>query len=423
MGKENDCLGCGQKFKQKDACVQCSICGLWSHKTCAGLSNEFFNAMVEQMKATGQTFWGCRACSTYAAGMNHRLKEIHDKAQAAVDLAKETAKEQAQLKEQIEKDKEVTSKKVEKCELNIYEEMNLREEKRKNVVIHGLVEPEGEDGKTRMESDKRKLDQIFTVLELNISVDTDVEFCRRIGKKAERSRPLICGFYSEWVKSVLLKNSRYLAETNLNNVSVVPDLTERQRREERDLVQEAKRRNREELTSDDKAKNWVWKVVGRKGQKRLVKGTEAGRGGWGRGASRGTSRGAGAVGGANIPATGVNLLPVQPQRGAWEPSVAARGREASGGRKRRMSGDGERVRKRGTGRGRPPIRGRTTNQSTRQQTAQADSHADNQQSSQTVNTEEEEEEAQEGESQMSREEETEEEMEETPPAGIRTGEE
>ena len=81
MGKDGDCLGCGQKFKQKDACVQCSICGLWSHKTCSGLTTEFFNCMAEQIKATGHAYWACRACSNYAAGMNHRIKEVQEQAQ------------------------------------------------------------------------------------------------------------------------------------------------------------------------------------------------------------------------------------------------------------------------------------------------------------------------------------------------------
>jgi hypothetical protein len=71
--------------------------------------------------------------------------------------------------------------------------MSLREEKCKNVVIHGMDEPEGADGRSRMEADKRKLDQIFTALDVNISVDSDVKFCRRVGEKAERST-VIVGF-------------------------------------------------------------------------------------------------------------------------------------------------------------------------------------------------------------------------------------
>jgi hypothetical protein len=47
-------------------------------------------------------------------------------------------------------------------------------------------------------------------------------------------------------------------------VSITNDLTEKQQRMEKELNMEAERRNAEELTEEDRAKNLVWKVVGRK---------------------------------------------------------------------------------------------------------------------------------------------------------------
>jgi hypothetical protein len=51
----------------------------------------------------------------------------------------------------------------------ILEEINLREEKRKNVVIYGLEEPTEFEGWKRVESDKRKLNEIFSVGAENVS--------------------------------------------------------------------------------------------------------------------------------------------------------------------------------------------------------------------------------------------------------------
>jgi hypothetical protein len=284
--------------------------------------------------------------------MNHRLREVQEKAQAAMDMAKESVKETSKIREQMDKDKEVIGKKVEKSEMDIYEEMNLREEKRRNVIIHGMAEPDGIEGRSRMEADKKKIDEIFKIVDVNLTVESDVEFCRRIGEKAERSRPLIVGFYSEWAKSELLRTSKYLADSELSSLSIVPDLTEKQRKAERDMIEEAQRKNQEELTDDDRAKNLVWRVVGKKGQKRMVKMYNTLRGGGTSsrargGAARGmmTSRGSG------------NLLPAVQRQEGWQPSTSGRGAEA-GGRKRRLSGDGERARKRGAVRGRPPLRGR-----------------------------------------------------------------
>ncbi len=54
-----------------------------------------------------------------------------------------------------------------------------------------------------------------------------------------------------------------------SNVSVISDLTKRQREEEKKMRQEADRLNAERSKEDEK--NWLWKVVGRRGERRLVK--------------------------------------------------------------------------------------------------------------------------------------------------------
>jgi hypothetical protein len=115
------------------------------------------------------------------------------------------------------------------------------------------------------------------VLELSLSVE-DIKFCRRVGEKSEAPRALIVGFYTEYARSVLLRYTRYLAETDYRDVSIMPDLTRRQRQEELKMKDEADRRNEEELTEDDLAKNLCWKVVGQRGEKRLVKGFNRGGG-------------------------------------------------------------------------------------------------------------------------------------------------
>ena len=50
---------------------------------------------------------------------------------------------------------------------------------------------------------------------------------------------------------------------------MISDLTKRQREEEGKMRQEADRLNGER--SEEDAKNWLWKVVGRRGERRLVK--------------------------------------------------------------------------------------------------------------------------------------------------------
>jgi hypothetical protein len=111
-----------------------------------------------------------------------------------------------------------------------------------------------------------------------------VKFCRRIGEKGEGPRPLIAGFYTETDRSKVLRYGKYLSETEFKDVTVGPDLTKVQREEERDLKEEAERKN-EELTEDDRSKNLQWIVVGPKGEKRLIKAVQRERE-WTRGGRR-----------------------------------------------------------------------------------------------------------------------------------------
>ncbi len=57
----------------------------------------------------------------------------------------------------------------------------------------------------RMDHDKNELDKIFTVLDINISAAEDVEFCRRLGERAEHPRPL--EFFTEWSKVSITLNT------------------------------------------------------------------------------------------------------------------------------------------------------------------------------------------------------------------------
>jgi sugar-specific transcriptional regulator TrmB len=372
----DECLGCGKKFTKKDASVKCSICHLWCHKTCSCLTDDFFKCLAEQFKATNRAYWACRSCSNYAEGMNHRLREIQNQASEAVRIGTENKEEITKLKEQLAKEKERADNAVLKVEKELQEEMTRREERRKNIIIHGLSESSSMDGKKRMEDDKNKLDDIFIVLDVNVAAENDVEFCRRVGERSDRPRPLVVGFYMEWSKEIVMKHAKRLISSHLNEVTIVPDLTDKQRKAERELEGEADRRNREELSQDDVAKNLTWRVVGKIGQKRLMKTYNIGseqRGGWtrGRAATRGVrARGAAARGGSlrggATASLGVQLLPA---RGSNHTSWTARHRgtgraaeqrqeeqetERSSSRKRTRQGSNEEQLTQTKKRGRPP---------------------------------------------------------------------
>ena len=179
------------------------------------------------------------------------MREVEETAKQADRIGKENEEEIIKLKEELAKEKDRVDKMMERNEQAQLAEMAEREEKRKNVVVHGLKEPTGNDGRQRLEEDRASLDKIFTILDINVSAESDVEFCRRVGEQGERSRPLIVGFFTDWSRSILLKNARHLDGTEMEEVLVAPDLTQKQRAAERELLQEAERRNEEDLTEED----------------------------------------------------------------------------------------------------------------------------------------------------------------------------
>ena len=324
MAGDQECLGCGQKFKQKDASVRCTVCGLWAHKTCSGLTNEFFKCIADQFKSTGRAYWACRSCNTYAEGMNHRLRELEDQSKEAVRIGQNNEKEIKELKQTLERKSEALEKRIEASGDAVWDEMDERETRRKNVVLHGLEESTAAENRKRMEDDRNALNNIFATLDVNISAEDDVEFCRRLGEKGENPRPLVAGFFTEWSKNTLLKKAKLLDSTDLAHISITPDLTKMQRQREAGLYQEADRRNLEDLTEDDLSKNLSWKVRGKRGQRRLVKGADQTTGNQlapRRGNFRGLVRGRGLEKGRARPPTWI-----QPARGGAGPQLEGRGR-------------------------------------------------------------------------------------------------
>jgi len=279
MGKDDTCLGCSKKFNKSEACVRCNICGLWSHKQCAGLTDDLFKMMEMQIKVTGSSCWSCKPCTSYALGITQRMKEIEGKLENVEKKMEDSNKVVKGLKKKVEKVEEEIKKKdakveqaVKESEYRMCEEMKEREARKKNIILHDVGEDRNvkSSGKERQEWDRRSCYNIFTAMEI-VMDEGAVRFCRRVGERKEGPRPLVCGFWEEADRNRVIRNTRKLEGTDFSNVSVGPDLTKRQREEEAVMRKEADRRNEEDLTEEDKQKNLRWTAVGDRGQKFLIK--------------------------------------------------------------------------------------------------------------------------------------------------------
>jgi hypothetical protein len=124
----------------------------------------------EQLQNTGVGYWACRACATYAANMNRRMKQIEDRLE---QYSKETETNKETLKvmdskvekicEELKKKDEKTEKLVKQGESNVYEEMQERESRKLNVLFFKIpvLNEKNATGKDKMEWDKKSCCNVF----------------------------------------------------------------------------------------------------------------------------------------------------------------------------------------------------------------------------------------------------------------------
>ena len=76
--KNYPCIKCSNHVKKNDKSVQCTLCRLWVHTTCQGITNEGFKILenAEKYGVEGM-YWACTSCSAFSATFHQNLKEVN----------------------------------------------------------------------------------------------------------------------------------------------------------------------------------------------------------------------------------------------------------------------------------------------------------------------------------------------------------
>ena len=292
-----------KKFTTKCTSILCTVCGLWIHKGCAGLTDELFEFLDKQFQATGMAYWACKPCTVYARGMNHRMRGIEEDIKEVKKTVGQNSAEIKKVEEQVNQlrgeikkhDNVVTREEFEAYKKELSCESKERKAREMNLILHGVKEnnQEGASGRDRWDWDVHTCQNIFQALKLKLTAD-DIKFCRRVGEKGTNPRPLVMGMFNMRSRSQLL--SQDLRDTEFfSDVTIRPDLTKLQRKEEADIKREMDTLNGQ-LSEEDVSKNLSWRMVGQRGERRLVKGVVRGRG-------EGESAVESTAGGALLPST------------------------------------------------------------------------------------------------------------------------
>ena len=166
----------------------------------------------------------------------------------------------------LEKGSEETQGKDLESTASIYEELQLREAKKRNIIVFGLEETEGVPDR-------------LAVTQLLNEIDASADFhLYRAGKSSptDNKRPIVVKFLSIAQQEKVLHNaSKLKGKENYKTVSLSPDFTKRQRelnkQHENTLKDEAAKRNAD--LSQEQKNDGVWVPGGRRGARRLVKRT------------------------------------------------------------------------------------------------------------------------------------------------------
>ena len=162
----------------------------------------------------------------------------------------------------------------------VMREMDERACKENNLVVHRVRESVEMDTRARISHDKRVIQELLDELGVEVGVEQDTKFVRRLGamssngsgEEEREPRPLLVGLIHRYHSEVILENCWKLSEKEdpaLRAVSIVRDLTARQRAGEKDMYKEAARKNMAR-TQENIETNMAFKIVGPRGSKREI---------------------------------------------------------------------------------------------------------------------------------------------------------
>ena len=159
-------------------------------------------------------------------------------------------------------------------------EMDKRASKENNLVVHRVREADVVDSRWRIAYDKRVIQGLLDELGVDIGVEQDIKFVRRLGARSSDGdgegesypRPILVGLVHRYHSEIILENCWKLSEVEdpvLRAVSIVKDLTARQRAGEKEMYKEAARKNISRSQEDIQA-NMAYKIIGGRGSKREI---------------------------------------------------------------------------------------------------------------------------------------------------------
>lgn len=284
---------CGEcrKTTTSSYSIKCAVCDTWVHRECDPSLTEALFEHLTTLKEVHKIehHWSCTQCRGVLSEINKRLKFVEVKVgklekradnqdEKMSDVSKKLEKVEDSVDDLKKQKKEDNDKVIRDSQDLVFKEMAEMKAKELNLIVHNLEEP-GADikkGMDRKDYDSETLKDLTDTMKSTMKPETDLKFSARTGEMdfsktdpITNPRPLLLGFKTIESREEFLKSAFNLKTTKFEHISIVADLTARQRRNEKDMRDECKKRN-DDLSTED-GLNFIWKVLGPRGQRQLRK--------------------------------------------------------------------------------------------------------------------------------------------------------
>ena len=262
---------CGtcNKSAAKDS-ILCNFCNLWHHATpqCMVTHTEDQISMLKEL-CKEKTCWSCHKCGSIMQKLNGKIAAIEkDVREVKKDVAEVKTKQtdsDAKLKT-VEDEVKVLKQRFEggtsNTKVSVMSEMNQREMRKSNVIIHNLAEPDDDGDSSKETIQAKEIEKVDTIMSKLIegeeNIKDNIKFRKRIGKKEpNKPRPMLIGFKNIESRNRVMEAS--FKSENLN-ISIKSDLTKMQREENSKLRNEIQNLNSQ--SPSDESGDYRWKLVG-----------------------------------------------------------------------------------------------------------------------------------------------------------------
>ena len=236
--------------------------------------------MTKTKELFGSSAFLCKTCCKVVTKVKQGMKELENKVKSLEKENEDMRKELEAVKAKVgmcEGAVKIVQTGLETAKVEVREEMRSelkeKEERADNIVIYGLRESDKVDGKERMKDDGDKVREMCAEIEAEME-DEEIEVKFRAGKKREdgKARPLIVKIRDVENREKILANARKLARKDeWKRVFLAPDLTARQREEEKKKEDERKKEAEEKtrkVVAEGKMGKFI--VVGQRDRRRIV---------------------------------------------------------------------------------------------------------------------------------------------------------